>query len=106
MAADGLEHAGDVAAARSSTPASRATSTLADHERRAVDVLRRVRRLVAGDALAPALGDGAVVLDLGPHEQDAPAGLHAEAGLERRDEGQPDLAQLDGSRAVMRGATR
>ena len=40
----------------------------------------------------------AVVLDLGADEQDAPAGLHAEAGAERRDEREPDLAQLADSR--------
>ena len=38
--------------------------------------------------------DDAVALDLGPHEQDAPAGLRAEAGLERGDEREADLPQL------------
>ena len=85
VAADRLQHVGDVGRGRGRRRrARRGTRTVADHERRAVDVLRRVRRLVAGDALAPALGDHAVALDLGPHEQDAPARLHAEAGLERR----------------------
>ena len=98
VATNGLEHAGDRRGVEVVHAGESWRQHLPDHERCAVDVLRRVRRLVAGDALPPALGDGAVVLDLGADEQDAPAGLHAEARAERRDEGEPDLAQLADSR--------
>ncbi len=62
----------------------------------AVDVLRRVARLAQRDALAPALGLGAVlVAQRDPHQQDVTVGLAAEAGAERRDERHGDATQLD-----------
>ena len=94
VAADRLQDRGDVGRSQGGDVSQARRQHLADHEGRAVDVLRGVGRLVAGDALAPALRRHAVALDLGPHEQDPAAGLGSEAGLERGDERQTDLPQL------------
>ena len=64
----------------------RRPEVLADDQRRTVDELRRVGRLVRGDALAPALaGIGGDV-----QQQDVALRLDAEAGAERRDEVERD----------------
>ena len=56
VAADRREALGDRGAAETLAAEAR-EQLLAHHQRRAVDVLGRVRRLVARDALAPSLGD-------------------------------------------------
>ena len=61
VAANRFQHGGDRRRGEVVDRRQARREDLADDERRPVDVLRRVRRLVAGDALAPSLGDRAVV---------------------------------------------
>src|ERR1700682_6790110 len=62
------------------------------HVLRSVDVLRRVHRLLHGDALAPPDAVRRQSLD----EKDVPLGLNSERRLERRYQRKTDSSQLHG----------
>ncbi len=63
-----------------------------DHERRGIDVLRRVGRFRLRHAFAP---PGRTVVARDADQQDVAVGLGAEAGAERHHERHPDATQLD-----------